>query len=274
MLIINDHNILTEKFKNGETKVKDFDQHLRPDSNLLELKYENDGDIVLLEFAKAYIDEIGVPCDLFVWYMPYSRMDRKIEGDLFTLKYVCNRINSLNFNHITVMEPHSEKTVGYDENGKLVGMLKNAVPLYPVLNWLDDIKKEIGFKEGDHIVFPDKGAAARYANSGLKDVIRFKKKRDDITGKILDMYIDEGTVSPGSKCIIIDDLCSKGGTFAWAGSILKDAGASEVYLVVAHCEKTIFEGDILKDDSPINAVFTSTSMMDKYDPKIKYVDVF
>lgn len=264
MLTLNGTKVLTERFPNNETKVKDFAEAIVEGNNILEFKYSSDEDLVTLMFVKSRIDEFKVPCTLFIWYMPYSRMDRKIEGDLFTLQYSTSFVNWLNFAKVIVMEPHSEKTMR---------MLKRANPIYPVKDWLPEVQKEIGFSENDHIVFPDKGAAARYADSGYANVCVMEKKRNPLTGHIEDMYLKEGKVNLGSKCIIIDDLCSKGGTFAWAGSILKDLGASEVYLVVSHCEETIFKGKLLAEGSPISKVYTSTSIMCEAHPNIKYMDV-
>lgn len=264
MLTLNGTKLLTERFPNNETKVKDFADAIVIGRNILEFKYSSDEDLIALMFVKRRIDEFRVPCTLFIWYMPYSRMDRKIEGDLFTLQYVTNFINWLGFEKVVVMEPHSEKTMN---------MLERATAVYPVGDWLAEVQKDVGFSEKDHVVFPDKGAAARYADSDYANICVLEKKRDPITGRIEDMHLKEGKVNPGSKCIIIDDLCSKGGTFAWAGSILKDLGASEVYLVVSHCEETIFEGKLLTEDSPISKVYTSTSIMCKDHPNIKYMDV-
>lgn len=83
MLTLNGTKLLTERFPNNETKVKDFENAIVDGQNILEFKYVNDEDLVTLMFAKKRIDEFNVPCTLFIWYMPYSRMDRKIEGDLF-----------------------------------------------------------------------------------------------------------------------------------------------------------------------------------------------
>lgn len=264
MLILNGLKVLTERFPNNETKVKDFENVIIDEQNILEFKYVNDEDLVALMFAKKRIDEFKVPCTLFIWYMPYSRMDRKIDEDLFTLQYVCNFINWLNFEKVVVMEPHSDKTMK---------MLERAIAVYPVNDWITAVKEEIGFSENDHVVFPDKGAAARYAHSGYTNTCILEKKRNPITGNIEDMRLKEGKVNLGAKCIIIDDLCSKGGTFAWAGSILKSLGASEVYLVVSHCEETIFNGKLLTEDSTISKVYTSTSIMCKEHPNIKFMDV-
>ena len=276
MLKLNGQKIKVEHFPNNETMVKNLEKCIRPGQNVLEFKYYDDSEFVKLMFVKKRLDELKVACTLFIWYMAYSRMDRKIEGDLFTLQYVCEFMNSLNFERIIVMEPHSQPTLN---------LLERAEAIYPVNDWLEAIKKDIGFdEERDHVVFPDKGAAARYIdsnyeeipeNSPYKNVCVFAKERNPFTGQIMNMKIKHGAVNLGSKCIIIDDLCSKGGTFAWAGSILKAAGASEVYLVVSHCEKTVFYGQLLKNDSPIDRIYTSDSMMGKRKnhPKIRYMDV-
>ncbi len=260
MLKLNGKRILTERFPNNETKVKDFEEYIERKENILEFKYFNDEDLLTLMFVKERIDEAYARCALFVWYMPYSRMDRKIDGDLFTLKYICDFINWLQFTKVVIMEPHSVRTIQ---------MLDRAKAIYPVKDWV----KAEELPENVQIVFPDKGAAHRYAHSKYKNVCIMEKKRNPTTGVIENMQIKEGMVIPGAKCIIIDDLCSKGGTFACAGSILKDAGAAEVILAVSHCEETIFKGTLLKENSPIDKIYTSTSIMDKEHPKIKYMDV-
>lgn len=332
MIRLNGNLIQTEHFPNNETKVKDIEKCVASEKNRLEFWYENDAELLIVEFVKYRLRELGVPytvkawipyelgyhendmesfmekynkvcntidpkaaidiflefkyrsdhdlvalmkasqnigkcrlpCTLFVWYMPYSRMDRKIEGDLFTLQYVCDYINRMKFTKVVVMEPHSIQTMK---------LLKRATAVYPVKDWLPEVQKEIGFGENDHIVFPDKGAAARYADSGYANVCVMEKKRNPFTGQIENMYLKEGKVNPGSKCIIIDDLCSKGGTFAWASSILRSLGASEVYLIVSHCEDTLFDGKLLDEDSPVSRIYTSTSMMNIPHPKIKFMDV-
>lgn len=264
MIKLNGHEIKTERFPNNETKVKDFEDTIIKGRNILEFRYVTDEDLLKLMFVKQRIDEFKVTCVLFVWYMPYSRMDRKIEGDLFTLQYVCHFINWMKFEKVVVMEPHSNETMM---------RLIRSTPVYPVTDWLPKVKREVGFSQNDHIIFPDKGAAARYADSNYSNICIMEKKRNPITGKIEDMHLKEGKVNPGAKCIIIDDLCSKGGTFAWAGNILKSLGASEVYLVVSHCEETIFEGTLLTKDSPISKVYTSKSIMCKEHPNIVYMDV-
>lgn len=264
MIVLNKHQIITEQFPNGETKVKDFDQWVMKD-NLVEFTYQEDADLVRLLFVKKRLDEIQAEsCKLLIHYMPYSRMDRKIEGDLFTLKYVSHLINSLHFDTVFVVEPHSNVTIA---------LLANSIAIYPALDWLPKFMQQLDFTANDRIVFPDKGAAARYSHVGYEHSCVFEKKRNPQTGRIEDMVLKSGTVPEGAKCILVDDLCSGGGTFLWAGKILKQMGASAVYLLVTHCEPRIFKGTLLDEDSPIECVFTTKSMMNTEHPKIKYINL-
>ena len=49
---------------------------------------------------------------------------------------------------------------------------------------------------------------------------------------------------------------------------LKEIGAKDIYLVVTHCEDTIFDGDILKTDL-IKKVYTTDSILSKNCEKIE-----
>lgn len=263
MILLNKHKIVTELFPNKETKVKDFDDLIKKD-NLIQFTYREDGDLIRLMFVKYRLDEEKVNCKLLINYMPYSRMDRKIEGDLFTLKYTCQFINNLNFEKVYIVEPHSHKTAE---------LLNNSIAIYPALDWLPQIMKELNFTENDRIIFPDKGAAARYHDCGYKNVCIFEKTRNATTGHIENMILKEGVLPKGAKCIIVDDLCSAGGTFLWAGNILKEMGASDISLLITHCETSIFSGKLLNEDSPINRIYTSKSMMNDKHTKLNYMNL-
>jgi ribose-phosphate pyrophosphokinase len=88
------------------------------------------------------------------------------------------------------------------------------------------------------IVIPDAGAVPRtleiIARLGLKNPIaRCVKKRDSQTGALSGFELVEGDVS-GRRCLIVDDLCDGGGTFAGIARLLLDAGSSDVALCVTH----------------------------------------
>lgn len=263
MIKVNGKTVLTETFPNQETKVKEVIEVAKNQDSLVELIYESDADLVQLLFVKSRLDECQQKTKLFIWYMPYSRMDRQIPGDLFTLKYVCQFIGGLGFESVLVLEPHSKKTEELLETNGV-----KVKSIYPVKQWAHQIMEKEKFSAIDHIVYPDKGARSRYEAGIFPNLLTFEKKRDAQTGVIQGLFLKEGHLNPGSHCIIMDDLCARGGTFMSVGKILKEGGAKRVSLLVAHCENTVFEGPLLKDDSPIDRIYTSPSMLTKSHEKI------
>lgn len=242
-------------FPNGETMLKVELERNRVYS--VDFKYEGDADLFRLMLLKKYIDQVGAHALLRMMYMPYSRMDRTENDSAFTLKYVTQFINSLNFEDVYVLEPHSDVTMA---------MLERAFPIYVTVEMLDDVLEMIGFdKDKDYLFFPDAGAQKRYSKlKGFKQAVGFKK-RDFQTGKIEGLEI-VGDIETGAKVLILDDLCSRGGTFLHSASKLRDIGAGEVYLFVGHAEDSMLEGQMLlakhvnAKNYLVDKIFTTDSM--------------
>ena len=74
------------------------------------------------------------------------------------------------------------------------------------------------------------------------------------------------------KVMIVDDSCSRGGTFFHSAKALKEAGAKEIALYVSLCENTILEGEIF-NCGLIDKVFTTPSLVHKPElvEKLNYV---
>ena len=81
-----------------------------------------------------------------------------------------------------------------------------------------------------------------------------------------------GKQAKGKKILIVDDICSRGGTFYHSAKKMKELGAEEVYLYVTHCENTILEGDLLTSGL-IEKVFTTNSIFTKEHEKIEIYDL-
>lgn len=253
MIYLNGQKLDFEKFPNGETKVNGEQiVGLNNASNTVTLKYESDDDLIKLMFVKRYLDTISRHAYLRILYMPYSRMDRVEGNSVFTLKYASEFINSLKFDRIYVLEPHSDVTTA---------LLNNAVAKHTTVSLLAKTIKEVGFCDynEDYLFFPDAGAQKRYSMFKYPSLVGYKS-RDFQTGRINGLEV-VGNAKPGFKAIIVDDLCSYGGTFILSAQRLKEMGASEIYLVVTHCENSIFKGDVFKKDNLINKVFTSDSIL-------------
>lgn len=265
MICLNGEKIEIGKFPNGESMINSENLKLRSNINEIRVIFENDEDITHLIFLKSHLDELRIKCNLILPYMPYSRMDRTEGVMIFTLKHLCKLINSLGFESVTIYEPHSEVAVALLDRVKMVDMSKALT---------EKLLKELEAGEGVvYLVYPDAGAAKRYGKQISYDkVLTAMKERDFKTGFIKSLVINGDIETKSFRAIIVDDLCSRGGTFMLTASKLREMGATEIYLVVTHCENTIFQGDLLTGDL-IKGIYTTNSILCKSHEKIKVYEI-
>lgn len=234
----------------GQSHFGDNALHLimpNPDGWTITWLYENDAELFTVICLRRHFEGIGMK--LYMPYCPHARMDRvKNPEDVFTLKYFCEVINSLNFNEVIIEDPHSDVCVA---------LLNNVIVRTPEEN----VNKVINMINDDSLVmfYPDKGAMHRY--EGMLDLpfAYGEKKRNWETGRIESLEIVNQECIEGNAVLIVDDICSYGGTFARAAKALRDAGASAIYVYVTHCEDNIFKGAIFEENN-IDHVFTTKSI--------------
>jgi ribose-phosphate pyrophosphokinase len=275
MIKVNGETVQFQTFPNGETlmveqSIKDaFGTSLFP---VVSFKYESDADLIRLMFVKKYLDSLGEQADLVIYYMPYSRMDRSENGSAFTLKYVSEFINGLDFDEVTVIEAHSDVTPALLDRS--TSILVNEQLITVVMNEVDFDLAE------DYLVYPDAGAQKRYSKFFDGNTLVGHKERDFQTGRIKKLDIIGDYNGKGKKAVIVDDLTSYGGTFIMTAEKLKAMGFEEIYLLVAHCENSIFKGKILNTDL-IKKVFTTNTIVshtqdgwdDDYADKLDITDI-
>lgn len=234
----------------GQSHFGDNALHLilpNPDGWTTTWLYENDAELFSLICLRRHFD--GIDMKLHMPYCPHARMDRvKNPEDVFTLKYFCEVINSLGFTEVIIDDPHSNVCVA---------LLNNVRVRTPEEN----VKKVINMIGDDSLVmfYPDKGAMQRY--DGMLDLpfAYGDKKRNWETGRIESLEIVGAENVVDNAVLIVDDICSYGGTLARAAKALKEAGAAAVYLYVTHCEENIFKGAIFEENN-IDRVFTTESI--------------
>ena len=258
MILLNGIPVKINKFPNGETLIKTEDLTIDLE-NIVTVKFEDDSDLMNMIFIASHIKESNKKAVLHIPYMPYSRMDRTEGQTVFTLKYICRIINSLNFDKVLINEPHSDVCVALLDRVEVVNSTAEITTKFLDIIYRKEPNSNI------YIVYPDGGATKRYGKQISHDkVLTCTKDRDFSTGYIKQLTINGEVPTEPFVAIIIDDLSSKGGTFMLTAQKLRELGATEIILIVTHCEKTIFCGDIFATDV-INKVITTNSILDEND---------
>ena len=215
----------------------------------IEWLYEGDSELFTLICVKRHIDRHFTTREvvLDMPYIPHARMDRvKADEDVFTLKYFAEVINSLNFKTVWVRDAHSNVSLALIDN-----VWDTGVSGY--------IHKAVELSGADAMFYPDEGATKRYSDQSELPYAFGMKKRDWKTGKILGLDIVNPENIVGKNVLIVDDICSRGGTFLHSAKALLAAGAKSVSLYVTHLEETVTIGG-LDDARVIDHIYTTRSI--------------
>lgn len=249
MIKINGREVKLESFGDGTLKCKTVDCSWFLDSDCQQLitwAYDNDAELFALCCIVDHIREqyqyFSQRLALELPYIPHARQDRNVSDRLFTLKTFAKIINSLNFECVYVVDPHSDVSTALIDRVRVVDV---GYTFYdPVIGC-------------DAIMFPDAGAAKKYSNInfGDKPIIIGNKHRNK-EGRIESYELMNFPDGVKSVCII-DDICSYGGTFVAAAKALREKGVKNVILIVSHCENNILKGEVFEN---IDRVYTTDSI--------------
>lgn len=266
MIKFNETILKEERFPDNTLRLLDFPTSEIKENNIIKWYYENDAELFTLICVTKHINEKfpEAKISLNVPFFPHSRMDRtKSSEEVFTLKYFCDIINSLNFKQVTILDPHSNVTPA----------LLDRVVVKSPRSIIFDVVENLGLTEKDYVYFPDEGACKRYS-----DLFPFKKNtlighkvRDWETGKIQGLRISspegyefEDGHFMGCRVIMIDDIISYGGTLAYSADELKKLGFKHIYAYATHTENSILDpekGTLLKrlEDGTVDHIYTTCS---------------
>ena len=307
MIYLNEAPFKMTRFPDGTRGKFDFDP-FNINTWKIDWRYESDEELVELMYIVNHIRQNFDNKDivLYLYYIPNARMDRtkNKQKEVFTLKYFCDCINSLKFNTVFVLDPHSDVSVA---------LLNNVIIRQDVLSMLiNKVLNNVFYIEQEKpiIYFPDAGAAKRY--SFLEcfknyEYIYGVKTRDWSTGKINGIeicdkngYKLENTI--GIDCetsgldvkqntsvitsrplerktiLMVDDIVSYGGTLAYSAEKLKELGVGNIYAYVTHAENSVVDEEkssLLKkfEDETVRMLFTSNSIFNKESEYVKIIKI-
>ena len=269
-IYVNGYRLDTSKrFPDGTSAIKADDEMIfvvnrNTQKAVVRWNYESDDELIQLYYITQWLRAFGRNViDLEMPYVPNARMDRLHSmHDIFTLKYFAKMINSMDFRHVYIFDVHSDVTPA---------LINNVV--YSPAEVRTYVHRALENIASDNIVllYPDEGAAKRYGSVLMLPYVTGIKRRDWDTGRIESLDIATPDNDPnylnGKDVLIVDDICSRGGTFMRASEAAMKAGASKVYIYCSHCEKTIFDGDLLKNEN-VAKVYTTDSIFNGMHPKM------
>lgn len=219
-------------------------------------KFASETEVLELMYMSGQIKErwgADIKTTLYMPYLPNARMDRVYDKkEVFTLKYFCNLINSMNFDKVYVLDVHS--SVG-------IALLNRAENINPT-EFIEMAIKEANIDSNTCFFFPDEGSCKRYSPI-VKQVLKTNniafgiKERDWETGKISNITVSGADVN-GRNIFIIDDICSYGGTVFYSATKLKEMGCKDINVFFTHCENSIEKGKLFSCGM-INKIFTTDS---------------
>lgn len=247
-------------FSGGEvhTKVKvdgkDSEGYNSLSQAILMREYSMNGLMCLMQTVETLERNGYLVMDVTFPYFPYARQDRVIAKDeSFSLKIFCELLNTLNLD-VTIYDPHSDVTPALLKRVKIVPQWKIAAQTIPSDLFLDS-----------NVLFisPDAGAYKKVSKLMTDDkrIVLGTKERND-KGEIIKTNIYSPVDINKKECIIVDDICDGGKTFIELAKVLKEKGASKVYLYVTH---GIFsKGFLPLIDGGIDHIYTTNTFRESY----------
>ena len=228
------------KFPDGQQSITLLQSHhfwtLKDTAVKIHSHLNSFADLELIICAKKVLDSLGV--SQVVLHVPYflgARSDRRFEeGTVHYLKEViCPIINSLKFDAVVVLDPHSDV---------LEACLDNMVKIdnhLIVKSALTAIDNKNDARDRICLVSPDAGAYKKIFDVAKKfeinKVITATKVRDLKTGKILHTEVPTPDMHNDIKYVIVDDICDGGRTFTEIAKAIKAVRpTAKIYLVVTH----------------------------------------
>jgi ribose-phosphate pyrophosphokinase len=236
------------KFPNGEIYPKNFVFAATTNIGVVWI-FEEDKlyeDLFELEMMRGFVGDKS----LLIGYLPYSRSDKPTERAVFMLKMISEKINQIGFAKVSICEPHSDMSLAFIDNCRQINVTSS---IYHTVTM---------FEKNFVLVYPDLGAMKRYAKQITHSETICCMKERDVDGNIKSFQLlnPDGVNLIGRRFVIVDDLCSRGGTFWEILEKLSEHQPLGVDLIVTHLEDNVFSGNLLAHDLLSN-VYTSNAVV-------------
>ncbi len=204
--------------------------------------------LIMIDAAKrASAKRITAVCP----YYGYARQDRKAEGrEPITAKLVADMMQAAGADRVVSVDLHTGQIQGFFD------IPVDHLTAQPVL--IDYVRQNC--PASPVIVSPDAGgmkAAKRFANQLGADLAFVNKYRPRGTANQVVAADVIGQVD-GRACILLDDMIDTAGTIVAAADILREHGATDVWVMATHAVLSDPAVDRLKNADLSRVVVTDT----------------
>lgn len=247
----------------------------------IKVRLNNFQDLELIICAIKSLRNLGFKeIHLYTPYFLGSRSDRKFEegSNNYLKDIICPIINSLNFESVTVIDPHSDVLEACLNNFKKLDNSK--LVRFATNNYQYENQKKSGVMSEDFILIsPDAGANKKIFKVAeqigyIGEIITCSKSRDE-HGKLsrTEIPLQNHHIKGDAKdFIIIDDICDGGATFINIVKELKKGTKdfewdkrSKIYLIVTH---GIFSKGFKELNQYFDGVYCTNSYSDLNSPEM------
>lgn len=240
-------------------------------ANIVWLYGGDDEEIIQLYYLISHLKSNKCYVILTMGYVNSARQDRvQKNDDVFTLKYFCNLINSLNIDEVNIFDPHSNTSAALLNN---VNVIKPDFILNHLVN--DILPHDV------RVAYPDSGAEKRYRSMLKLPYVVCVKERNWDDGQIRNMFmLGDNNLIVNHPFLICDDIISRGTTIYLCAKQLKDKGCGDIFVYASHIEATITKPNINGEsllDIPdlITKVYTTNSIWHyNIHPKVEVIHNF
>tara|TARA_R110001592_G_scaffold185845_1_gene430005 strand:- start:551 stop:1309 length:759 start_codon:yes stop_codon:yes gene_type:complete len=169
---------------------------------------------------------------LTIYCLIGQRSDRRFnKGESFDLKVITNFINTMKFDKVSILHPHSSISLALIDNSDKISHFKYVEKAYKTLNNPVLISPDAGAYKTTHEIAEKLNADLVPSNKVRVNSVPVISIQGDVKGK---------------ECLIVDDLADGGRTFKFLAEELKSQGANKVFLYVTHAQFN-YGFDELKD---------------------------
>lgn len=265
MILLNNQKVKFTKFSDGQLHINLPEQAICGKNNIKASITCADDIFKLLLLKDIILNMCYSIVDLNITYLLGARMDRRMNlCQPFTLKIVMELLRKIPYQHLCVLEPHSDVIEALAGNS------------FAKRGWQYILQSNICGKDFDYLISPDAGMYKKIGGFvdalGNRNVIECSKVRDLDSGNIIATHANCGDLT-GKSCLIVDDICDGGRTFIEIAKVLKEKNAASLTLAVCH---GIFSQGIDALKPYFNQVITTNSYRQDLvsNDFLKVIDVF